>query len=94
MARLQIIAMECVFSKYFFLKYLLLLMLHSNINVQIIHNRIPCKHGDNSATPPSSKIMPKHDENSGDTGKKNTGGLLGLVCIVLKQRPEKSTSNK
>jgi hypothetical protein len=46
-------------------------MLHSNINAQPIYNRVPHKHGDNGAAPPSSKTMPKHYENSGDIGKKN-----------------------
>jgi hypothetical protein len=40
------------------------------LNVQPIYYRVPRKHGDNGALPPpSSKIMPKHNENLGDIGK-------------------------
>jgi hypothetical protein len=56
----------------------------TNINTQPIYNRVPHKHDDNGAAPPSSKIMPKYDENSGNIGEKNTGGLLGLVHVVSK----------
>jgi hypothetical protein len=43
--------------------------------------------------PPSSEIMPKHDEDMGGTGEKNIGGQLGLVRIYSMQRPNKSHDN-
>ena len=42
---------------------------------------------------PSSKIMPKHDEDMGGTGEKNIGEQLGLVRIYLTQRPIKRHNN-
>ena len=53
-----------------------------------------CKqHGDNAPPPPSSEIMPKHDEDMGGIGEKNIGGQLGLVRIYLTQRTIKTHDN-
>jgi len=37
--------------------------------------------------------MPKHDEDMGGTGEKNTGGQLGLVRIYSTQWPNKTHDN-
>jgi hypothetical protein len=42
---------------------------------------------------PSSKIMPKHDEDMGGTGEKNIGRQLGLVRIYSTQWPNKTHDN-
>jgi hypothetical protein len=47
--------------------------------------RFSRKHGDHGAPPLLSKIMPKRDEDGGDTRKKNIGGQLGLLRIDLTQ---------
>jgi hypothetical protein len=44
------------------------------------------KHGDHGAPPLLSEIVPKHDEDGGDIGKKNIGGQLGLVRIDSTKR--------
>jgi hypothetical protein len=44
------------------------------------------KHGDHGAPPLFSEIMPKHDKDGGDIGKKNNGGQLGLVRVDSTQR--------
>jgi hypothetical protein len=43
--------------------------------------------------PPSSEIMPKHDEDMGGIGGKNIDGQLGLVRIYSTQRPIKTHYN-
>ena len=48
------------------------------------------KHGDHGAPPLLSEIMPKHDKDGRDIGKKNIGRQLGLVRVDSMQRPIKS----
>ena len=43
--------------------------------------------------PPSSEIMPKHDEDMGGIGEKNIGGQLGLVRIYSTQQTIKTHDN-
>ena len=55
--------------------------------------RSSSKHDDHGAPPPSSEIMPKHDEDMGGISKKNVGRQLGLVRIYLTQRSIKIHEN-
>ncbi len=55
--------------------------------------QVPCSsrnHGDHGTPPLLSKIMPKHDKDGVDNGKKNIDGQLGLVRVDSTQRPIKN----
>ncbi len=75
------------FSEGFFLKclsyYRTSLTTHN-----LPYHIVPCRQGSNGAAPPSSKIMPKHDEDSSGIGKKKLADSWGQ-CTLFQSNGQK-----